>query len=357
MLRVPLLAAALLLLVPATAPAHGLGGEAANTSTVGFVALGVEHMLLGWDHLAFIAGIVLLAGRFDRAAKLISTFVIGHSTTLIIASLADLRLSPTAVDVVIALSVVTVGVLGLRGRPQNWTPIYAIVGGFGLIHGFGLATRLLDLGLPDDGLLAKVIAFNIGLEIGQIFAISVIVGVVYLSAKALEGRWNGVRRGAYGVLTAVGLIAAVVLAFPGTDDPAPEAVSADTPAAQGASPAAVACTQIDVQPPGGFAGKHPEKQFYDRGEPAPAEDFNHVIGDGYVIVRYAPDLPDQQVTELRTIIDAKNPSVVAGEDTEQAEPLKAYTAFRELTCERFDAGALQKFTSTWQADLKAGKFG
>lgn len=254
MLRFPLLAAALLLLVPATALAHGLGGEAANTSTVGFVPLGIEHMLLGWDHLAFIAGIVLLAGRFDRAVKLISTFVIGHSTTLIIASLADLRLSPTAVDVVIALSVVTVGVLGLRGRPQNWTPIYAIVGGFGLVHGFGLATRLLDLGLPDDGLLAKVIAFNIGLEIGQIFAISVIVGVAYLSAKALEGRWNGVRRGAYAVMTAVGLIAAVVLSFPGSDDPAPEAVSADTP---GASAAAVACTQVDVQPPGGFGGSTP----------------------------------------------------------------------------------------------------
>ncbi len=129
---------------------------------------------------------------------------------------------------------------------------------------------------------------------------------------------------------------------------------ADTPG----TPSGCGCLHAGRhQPPGGFAGQHPATQFYDRGEPAPAEDFDHVIGDGYVIVRYTPDLPDEQVGVLRTLVEGGNETVVAGEDPGQAQPLKAYTAVRELICERFDADALQKFTSTLQADLAAGEFG
>jgi hydrogenase/urease accessory protein HupE len=349
------LAAALLLALPATALAHGLGGEAANTSTLGFVPLGIEHMLLGWDHLAFIVGIVLFSGRFDRAVKLVSTFVVGHSTTLMIATLADVRVSPTAVDVVIALSVVTVGVLGLRGRPKDWTPVYFIVGGFGLVHGFGLATRLLDLGIPDDGLVLKVVAFNVGLEIGQIIAIAVIVGLVHGASRAVKGNDERARKVGYGALAAVGLIAAMVLSFPGSSDN--EATA--TPVAGSGTTGGVEapCTQVDVQPSGGFGGSHPTKQFFAPGEAGEEENFNHVIGDGYVIVRYAPGVPEQRIAELRTLAGPNNSTVVAAEDPEQEMPLRALTAFRELRCTRFDTAALTTFTEAWKADLAAGKFG
>jgi hydrogenase/urease accessory protein HupE len=149
--------------LPGVALAHGIGGEAANLGLWGFIPLGIEHMLLGWDHLLFIAGIVLLAGQLKRSAKLISLFVLGHSTTLILATMVGWKLNATLVDVVIALSLVFVGVVGWIGRPKQWNWFALCILGFGLIHGLGLSTRLQDLGIPRDGsLLPKVIAFNVG---------------------------------------------------------------------------------------------------------------------------------------------------------------------------------------------------
>ncbi len=94
-------------------------GPAAGKSAWEFIPLGTEHMLLGWGHLLFIAGIVLLAGELRRAATLISVFVLCHSTTLIVGPLAGLRVNAVAVDVVIALSVLVVGVVGVIGRPRT----------------------------------------------------------------------------------------------------------------------------------------------------------------------------------------------------------------------------------------------
>ena len=149
------------------ASAHGISGSAADKSTLEFIPLGIEHMLLGWDHLLFIAGIVLLAGELRRAAKLISVFVLGHSTTLIAGTLAGWRVDATVVDIVIALSLVFVGVVGWFGRLTQWRWFGLGVFAFGLVHGLGLSTRLPDLGLPEDGLFGRVIAFNVGVEIGQ----------------------------------------------------------------------------------------------------------------------------------------------------------------------------------------------
>ena len=217
MQRLPLLTFVLALGLAGDAAAHGLDGSAADKSTLGFLPLGIEHMLLGWDHLAFICGVVLIAGSLSRAAKLISVFVVGHSSTLIVATLAGWQVSPTAVDIVIALSVLFVGVVGLRGRPTDWTWFYATVAVFGLIHGFGLSTRLQDLGLPEDGELGRIIAFNVGLEIGQLAAITAFVGLVTLLTRYAP-KWEQVRRVAYGALAAAGLVAAGILSFPGEEE-------------------------------------------------------------------------------------------------------------------------------------------
>jgi len=85
----------LLLAAPPVASAHGIHGSAASLSTLEFVPLGIEHMLLGWDYLLFIVGVVLLAGKMGRAAKLISLFVAGHSLTLIVATLVGWQLDAT----------------------------------------------------------------------------------------------------------------------------------------------------------------------------------------------------------------------------------------------------------------------
>lgn len=201
-----------LLLLPATAAAHGITGEATGRSTAGYVPLGIEHMLLGWDHLLFVLGIVLLARGPRRAAKLISLFVAGHSLTLVVATLAEWRISPDAVDAVIALSVVFVAAVGLlrdRLDEQAAWPAVTILG-FGLLHGLGLSTRLQDLGIPDDGLLGKTVAFNVGIEVGQLAAVLVMFAVVATLALRVP-RWPAVRRGTFAAMGSAGLVAAAVI--------------------------------------------------------------------------------------------------------------------------------------------------
>src|SRR5829696_2403173 len=166
------------LLIPDVGFAHGLaGGYDPGRAVIDYVWLGFWHMLAGWDHLLFIAGILLLARNVRTAAKLISLFVLGHGITLLTATLAGWKLDPTLVDAVIALSLVWVGVQGFRGRPQDLRLTGAIILAFGLVHGLGLSTRLQDLGLPESGVAIRVILFNVGVEIGQLTALAVIVGV------------------------------------------------------------------------------------------------------------------------------------------------------------------------------------
>jgi len=193
-------AAGLSLLTPICASAHTLvGDQDPNRPVIDYVVLGFRHMVGGWDHLLFIAGVVLLAGRVRTAAKLITLFVAGHNLTLLVATLAGWQLNVTAVDVVIALSLVYVGLQGWRGHPQDLRLTGGIVFAFGLVHGLGLSTRLQGLGLPEGGLVGRILLFNVGVEIGQLVALSVIVGLGTLMVNALRtlrrpgaprsGRW------------------------------------------------------------------------------------------------------------------------------------------------------------------------
>ena len=132
-------ALALAVLVARPASVHGIGGDAATASIPGFVGIGIEHMLLGWDHLLFAAGIVLLTASARRGAKVISAFVVGHSLTLITATLAGWQIIAVLVDVVIVLSVPFVGGYGMFGRPQRFDVFTAMV--FGSDSSTGLAFR------------------------------------------------------------------------------------------------------------------------------------------------------------------------------------------------------------------------
>ncbi|MDX8048468.1 HupE/UreJ family protein [Lentzea sp. BCCO 10_0798] len=320
--------------------AHGISGTAAGKSVWEFVPLGIEHMLLGWDHLAFIAGVVLLAGELRRAAKLISVFVLGHSTTLIVATLAGWQVNAIAVDVVIALSLLFVGVVGVIGRPKKWLWFGLSVLAFGLVHGLGLSTRLQALGLPENGLLARVIAFNVGVEIGQLFAIAVLVGLGKLVAKLVT--WPKAERVAHGGLAAAGVVAAVVLSFFTAPQPAAEAVGSCTaaPSTQGF--------------PIGAGGGHPAKDFFEPAESSPLVDFGHVLGDGYVVVQYSSMLPTDKVTQLREFVTGPDGNkVVAGPAAGQIEQLKAFNAFDTLTCGEIDAAGLKTFVDGWFADPRS----
>src|SRR5687768_3542997 len=176
-----------LLLILATAPAiaeaHGIGSSDPDRPIAEYLWLGFKHLIVGWDHLLFILGIVLLAGELWRATKLISLFVLGHSITLMLATTQEWTVSTTFVDVVIALSLVFVAGFALfRGRPDNWTPFGIVLLLVGLVHGLGLGTRLLELGVSDNDLFWRILLFNIGVELGQ--AVAVVAFVLALAAIA-----------------------------------------------------------------------------------------------------------------------------------------------------------------------------
>jgi len=326
------------LVLPASALAHGLsGGYDPSRPIPDYLWLGFWHMVAGWDHLLFIAGVVLLSESVRTAAKLISLFAVGHSLTLLTATLAGWRLDPTLVDAVIALSLVYVGVLGLRGRPTNASALAAAVFGFGLVHGLGLSTRLQDLGLPDGGLVVRVVLFNVGVEVGQLVALAVMVGVGMLVVRRLR-RPAEAQRPAFAMLTVAGLVAAAVISFPAGE---PETVARGS-----------ACTERQAQPPQSLAGGHPPKRFYGPSETAPAQDLAHVVGDGIVVVRYRPDLPEQQLLVLWRFATTGSRYVVAAPDRAQKMPVRAVAATRELTCTKVDRAGLASFRNDWLASLR-----
>lgn len=329
--------------VPASASAHALFGDHdPNRPLIEYLTIGFGHMALGWDHLLFIAGVVLLAGSLKTAAKLITLFVAGHSLTLLVATLAEWKLNATVVDVVIALSLVYVGVQGWRGRPESLRVFGAVVFGFGLVHGLGLSTRLQDLGLPESGLVERVLLFNVGVEVGQLAALTVIVGIGTFLARDLGERRDEIRGYSFFGIATAGLVAAAVISFSSSDSGSDkeEVVAGERK---------TACTQEDTEPPQVLGGDHPAKQFFGPDEEAPEEDLKHVTGDGLVIVRYKPDLPAADLARLEELVNdpASNEYVIAAADPEQDEPLRAVTARRLLSCSKADIAGLTAFRDEW----------
>lgn len=352
--RTMTLAALAVLATPAAAHAHALFGDRdPNRPLLEYLTLGFGHMVGGWDHLLFAAGVVLLAGGWWRAAKMISLFVAGHSLTLLVATIAGWRLDATFVDVVIALSLVYVGVQGLRGRPENLRAFGAVVFSFGLIHGLGLSTRLQDLGLPEDGVVVRVLLFNVGVEVGQLAALAVIAGVGALIARiAGPERRQRLPRIGFATLTVAGMIAAAILSFPGEEARKSEQRAA-TPAQT-----SNACTQEETQAPPLIGGGHPEKKFYGPGEAASEEDLAHVIGDGLVIVRYQPTLPRSDIKDLERFINLpESEFLIAAPAADQTEPVRAYAALRTLTCDELDIQALASFRDDWLAFVRQRQSG
>jgi hypothetical protein len=182
-------------ILPAIALAHGVSSRDASfvTGVQGvnfgpFMYLGAKHMVTGYDHLAFLAGVIFLLYRLRDVAVYASLFALGHSVTLLGAVLLGYRANPFIVDAIIGLSVVYKGFENTGGfRNLKWSldPRAAVLG-FGLVHGLGLATKLQELRLSREGLAANLVAFNVGVEFGQIAALAVMVLLF-----SLWRRWSG----------------------------------------------------------------------------------------------------------------------------------------------------------------------
>lgn len=146
-------------------------------SAAGFVALGVEHILLGFDHLVFVLALVLVGGRLRDLLTVVTAFTVGHSVTLALAALGVWTPSGTVIEPLIALSVAYVGAENFLAADASKR--WRITAPFGLVHGFGFAGALADIGLPPDGRLLSLLAFNVGVEAGQIAVLLPIVPFVW----------------------------------------------------------------------------------------------------------------------------------------------------------------------------------
>ena len=208
------IAAALGLFFCATVWAHGITGDdqafllRSSGAQIGpYVYLGAKHMVTGYDHLAFLAGVIFFLYRLKEVALYVTLFAVGHSATLLLGVLGGWHVDSYLVDAVIGLSVVYKAFENLGGfRALGVEPnTKAAVLFFGLFHGFGLATKLQDLAISRDGLVTNMLSFNIGVEIGQLLALSLM-----LLAFAIWRATGGFSRHAYAANVLL-LIAGLVL--------------------------------------------------------------------------------------------------------------------------------------------------
>lgn len=221
------------------APAGTADEDAAGTTFAGYVALGIEHIATGWDHLAFVLALLLLAGSLREVAGLVTGFTVAHSVTLALAVLGVVRPEPAAIEALIGFSIALVAaengwLLGGGGRGVPWTvcggllalaglamagigavPAGALVGlalfsachfgllarverparlraavafAFGLIHGFGFAGILAELALPAERLVPALLGFNVGVELGQLAIVAIVWPLLRGLARIQGGR-------------------------------------------------------------------------------------------------------------------------------------------------------------------------
>lgn len=159
---------------------------------VPFTYLGAKHMITGYDHILFLFGVVFFLYRLQHIAVYVTLFAIGHSTTMLLGVYFNWGVSAYLIDAIIGLSVVYKALDNL-GAYQRWfgfqpnTKAATLI--FGLFHGLGLATKILEYEIAEDGLLPNLLAFNVGVEIGQILALLLIV-IAMGYWRRTAGFWN-----------------------------------------------------------------------------------------------------------------------------------------------------------------------
>ncbi len=170
---------------PAAAGAHNVSKRDASfvqsnqgAAIPAFVYLGAKHMVTGYDHIAFLVGVIFFLYRLKDIVQYVSLFTLGHSITLLGGVLGGVHANPYMIDAVIGLSVVYKafdnmdGFRRFLGFEPN-TKVAVLI--FGLFHGFGLATKLQELDLSKNGLITNIVSFNVGVEVGQVLALTAVL--------------------------------------------------------------------------------------------------------------------------------------------------------------------------------------
>ena len=193
-----LLAAGMIFLATALAPplqAHPMDEQNAafiqavdGVAVFPFMYLGAKHMVTGYDHLLFLVGVIFFLYKLKDVVLYVSLFTLGHSATLLVGVLANIGANAYVVDAIIGLSVAYKAFDNMGGfervfqvRPNPKTAVLV----FGLFHGFGLATKVQEFTLSEIGLIANMLSFNVGVELGQILALTmVLIGFSYWRSRS-----------------------------------------------------------------------------------------------------------------------------------------------------------------------------
>jgi hypothetical protein len=149
-----------------------------GVNTIPYIYLGAKHMVTGYDHLLFLFGVIFFLYRLKDVGRYVTLFAVGHSTTLLAGVLFDVHANPFIIDAIIGFSVIYKAIDNLGGfktllgfEPNQKAAVLI----FGFFHGFGLATKIQELALSRDGLFTNLLSFNVGVEIGQFLALSLIL--------------------------------------------------------------------------------------------------------------------------------------------------------------------------------------
>ena len=175
--------------------AHGVSGKDAvflqglDGRAIGaLMYLGAKHMVTGYDHLLFLVGVIFFLYRTKDVVQYVSLFTLGHSLTLLVGVLGGVRANPYLIDAIIGFSVVYKAFENMDGFKRFFgvqpnTRLAVLV--FGLFHGFGLATKLQEFELAPNGLVANILSFNVGVEVGQGLALmAILIGLSYWRTRA-----------------------------------------------------------------------------------------------------------------------------------------------------------------------------
>lgn len=183
-----MLALSIMAVLPAPAFAHAVAEgdkgyiqEISGVHILPFIYLGAKHMVTGYDHILFLLGVIFFLYRLKDIGLYVTLFAVGHSTTMLLGVYFNIGINSYIIDAIIGLSVVYKA-LDNMGAFQRWfgfqpdTRAATLI--FGLCHGFGLSSKILDYDIAPDGLLPNLIAFNVGVEIGQLMALAAILIVM-----------------------------------------------------------------------------------------------------------------------------------------------------------------------------------
>ena len=176
------------LVFPGEALAHGVADgdkgyiqEISGVNIISFLYLGAKHMVTGYDHILFLLGIVFFLYKMKHIGIYVSLFAIGHSITMLAGVYFNFGINSYLIDAIIGLSIVYKALDNL-GAYKSWfgfqpnTKLATLI--FGFFHGLGLASKIIDYEISPDGLLPNLLAFNVGVEIGQLLALAVILIVM-----------------------------------------------------------------------------------------------------------------------------------------------------------------------------------